>query len=73
MTKAQQRWLVESINALADQVKDQPGFLEDADLRASYVVLHSAMAAAMFDELIPLAQTCADFCEAKALEVEESN
>ena len=62
MNKEQQRKIIDLMTALADTIKDEPGFIEDAELRAVYVIVHSAMSAVMFGETTSLAQTCADWC-----------
>lgn len=73
MDKDKQRWLVATLTELTDKLKDEPGFIEDGDLKAVYMILHSATAAVMFDEAKSLAQVCTDWCADVADRTIENN
>jgi hypothetical protein len=73
MKKQRHQWLVDELNALAKKIQDRSNFMKDEELRAAYVVVHTATAALMFDEAQSLAQTCADWCGEKAFESEQLN
>jgi len=66
MTEQQRKSLVDSLNALCNTIHEEPGFLDDQELKATFLVLHAAAAAVKFHEVEPLAELCADFCKEKA-------
>lgn len=73
MTDDQRRRLVDSMNELAGKIQREPDFMGDDEMKALYVVIHSATAALMFRSLHGLADVCADWCGDEAQRTVEGN
>jgi len=73
MNAIQRRRLVSAMDAAKDYLTSQKRFLDDAELKAMYVILNTVEASMIFNEVEALAQLCADFCHDKAKETEERN
>ena len=73
MNDAARRWAVKAIAKLSEEVRAKPGFIDDLDLKALYMILHSATSALMFNETFSLANTCANWCGEVADQTIENN
>jgi hypothetical protein len=62
MDQDRQRWLADRLERLAEDIREIDGFMGDNDLKSAYMIVHSAKAAVMFNELQSLGQSCADWC-----------
>ena len=73
MNRPQQRKLVDMLNVIKDYLQKEPGFIDDVELKAMYVVVSAAEAATMFGETPSLAKVCATWCEAVLMDATERN
>lgn len=73
MTSLDKVELLKEIGGLKSSIEARVGFADDADLRASYVVLLTLEGAVMYDDLAALAKLCVNFCGVKSDEIALKN
>ena len=66
MNDEQRQRLVDSLNETGKWLSSEPGFIEEPELRAAFMVIHTASAAILYRETMDLAELCSGFCEQKA-------
>lgn len=71
MTEDQRIHILTTLTSLKDWVRRCPGFLNDDELKAIYVIVSTAEGAVMFGDVDELAGLCAGFARKKATEIDD--
>jgi len=73
MSKVFHKRVMRLVASVKKAIQRQPGFIENAKLRALYVIVCTIEGAIMFGDLEALAKHCAIFCKEQVDEVGLSN
>ena len=73
MSKVFHKRMMRLVASVKKAIQRQPGFIENASLRALYVIVCTVEGAIMFGDLEDLAKHCAVFCKEQVEEIEMNN